>query len=97
MTLLKICILLIIIFNILFFSFLTLEGHLDLVLVEPILYQNYECRSMWSFDQAKIDFSSRMALQIWGHRLMQQKKLKKLVHQECCILNPLHQILPQKG
>jgi hypothetical protein len=27
---------------------------LNLVLVEPILYQNYERRSMWSFDQAKI-------------------------------------------
>jgi hypothetical protein len=28
---------------------------------------------------------------------MQQKILKKLAHQECCILNPLQQILPQKG
>jgi hypothetical protein len=27
---------------------------LDLVLIEPIFHQNYERRSMWSFDQAKI-------------------------------------------
>jgi hypothetical protein len=28
---------------------------------------------------------------------MQQKKLKKIAPQACCILNPLQQILPQKG
>jgi hypothetical protein len=28
---------------------------------------------------------------------MQQKKLKKLAHQECCILNPLQQVLPKRG
>jgi hypothetical protein len=28
---------------------------------------------------------------------MQQKNLEKLAYQECCILNPLQQILPQKG
>jgi hypothetical protein len=28
---------------------------------------------------------------------MQQKRFKKLQHQEYCILNPLQQILPQKG
>jgi hypothetical protein len=27
---------------------------------------------------------------------MQQEIMKKLAHQECCILNPLQQILPQK-
>jgi hypothetical protein len=27
---------------------------------------------------------------------MQQKNLEKLAYQECCILNPLQQILPQK-
>jgi hypothetical protein len=27
---------------------------------------------------------------------MQQKKSKKLAHQECCILNPLQQILLKK-
>jgi hypothetical protein len=26
---------------------------------------------------------------------MQEINLKKLAHQECCILNPLQQILPQ--
>jgi hypothetical protein len=29
--------------------------------------------------------------------MQQQKKLEKLTHQVCCILNPLQQILPQKG
>jgi hypothetical protein len=27
---------------------------------------------------------------------MQQKNLEKLAYQECCILNPFQQILPQK-
>jgi hypothetical protein len=54
---------------------------------------------MWSFDKAKIalTFSSRMASQKWGHRFMQQFFLEKVAHQECCILNPLQQILSQKG
>jgi hypothetical protein len=38
-----------------------------------------------------------MASQKRGHTFMQQKNLKKLAHQEYCILNPLQQILPQKG
>jgi hypothetical protein len=44
-----------------------------------------------------IDFISRMALQKWGNRFMQQKDLKKLAHLECSIFNSLRQISPQKG
>jgi hypothetical protein len=69
-----------------------------LVLVKPILHQNYERRSMWSFDQAKIALT---LVQEWPYKtevtdLCNNKKLKKLAHQECCILNPPQQILPQK-
>jgi hypothetical protein len=53
---------------------------------------------MWSFDQAKIALTlvQEWPYKKWGHKFMQQKKLKKLAHQECCILNPLQKILPQK-
>jgi hypothetical protein len=67
---------------------------LDLVIVEPILHLNYECRSMWGFDQAKIALT---LVQEWPYKnevidLCNKKKLKKLAHQECCIMNPLQQI-----
>jgi hypothetical protein len=50
---------------------------------------------MWSFHQAKIALT---LVQEWPYKNeIIQKKLKKLAHQEYCILNPLQQILPQKG
>jgi hypothetical protein len=66
--------------------------------------RTYSSPKLWMYKYVKfwpsqncIDFSSRMALQKWGHRFMQEKKLRKSAYQECCILNPLQQILPQKG
>jgi hypothetical protein len=54
---------------------------------------------MWSFGQAKI---ALILIQEWLYKievinLYNKETWKNLEHQECCILNPLQQILPPKG